>query len=296
MRTTQRQDASPTRSYSVVTYARSAAPAASLYDSQEARPASPSATERTTYEVPIMLPGDFGNNDTFVAEREAGLVGADDRAVAHHSGEGRYLERIPLPVSPAMPGIVLPYPVTNVFGTFSDCRPGGRTHAGLDLGGIGELGGLGTPLYAMARSRVVFIGRPEEDAERFGTPDTRGGTVQRGPRDMDLPRRADVPGYGRVHYFTRDYGSWHSGAIIVMQALEGPLEGHKIRYMHVGAIHPELRVGDIVEAGQEVALMGGTAVQQDMPHVHIDIEDERGRRVDVAPFVGLPADPGRCRR
>ena len=66
--------------------------------------------------------------------------------------------------------------------------------------------------------------------------------------------------------------------------------------MHLGAIHPELRVGDVVEAGQEIGLMGGTAVMHDAPHVHIDIEDEDGDRIDVAPLLGLEGDPGRCRR
>jgi murein DD-endopeptidase MepM/ murein hydrolase activator NlpD len=103
-----------------------------------------------------------------------------------------------------------------------------------------------------------------------------------------------VPGYGRVYFFTRDYGSWRSGTIIVTEALEGPMAGYRFRYMHLGAIHPGLQVGDEVEAGQELGLMGGTAIQTDSPHVHIDIEDLDADRVDVAPLLGLPADNSRC--
>jgi Membrane proteins related to metalloendopeptidases len=109
-----------------------------------------------------------------------------------------------------------------------------------------------------------------------------------------LPKEFDVPGYGTVTFFTRDYGSWHSGAVVVTEVVSGPLAGHQIRYMHLGAIHPELREGDVIEAGQELGLMGGTAILYDLPHVHIDIEDAEGRRIDPAPFMGLPEDRRRC--
>lgn len=262
-------------------------------------------TERTTRTVSRapseayvpMLPEDFYAPTNVQRDPVAAEVGLPDMEPMGADGAGfRYLQRRPLEVSQTRPGIVAPYPVSNVFSTYGDCRPGGRTHAGLDLGGVGANGGIGTPLYAMSRSRVTFIGRPEEDPEKFGQPDMGNGHVQRGPRAAQLPRSMEVPGYGVVRFFTRTYGSWRSGAIIVMEGLEGPLKGHRIRYMHLGAIHPELRVGDIVEGGQEVGLMGGTAVQHDMPHVHIDIEDAKSRRVDVAPLIGLPGDNGRCRR
>jgi murein DD-endopeptidase MepM/ murein hydrolase activator NlpD len=210
----------------------------------------------------------------------------------------RELRRNPRRVSIARHGFVLPYPVTreNVIGTFGDCRPGGRTHAGLDLAGVGPNLGLGTPIYSMARARVTFIGLPQLEPAKYGSPDKRRGTTERGPHDQELPRSEDVAPYGPVFYFTRDYGSWRSGVIIYTEVLEGPLAGHTIRYMHLGAIHPELERGDILEAGQELGLMGGTAVMEDSPHVHIDIEDEEGNRVDVAPFLGLPPDPTRCER
>ena len=243
--------------------------------------------------APTRLPGGFTSSADDPIHRHGHVAGD---AVLGDDGDGfRRIDRLVLPVSPAMPGVVLPYPVDNVFSTFSDCRPGGRTHRGLDLGGVGPNGGLGTPIYAMARSRVTLIGRPEDDPDLFGHPEHHAETVTRGRHNVALPAREVRPGYGPVHYFTRTYGSWRSGTIIVMEALDGPLAGHRIRYMHLGAVHPELRVGDVVEAGQEVALMGGTAVQRDMPHVHIDIETAGGRRVDVAPYLGLPADPGRCR-
>lgn len=244
-----------------------------------------------------MLPQDFYAPTNVRVDPQASVVGLPDMEPMGEGQEGfRYLQRRALPVSTAMSGVVLPYPVTNVFSTFSDCRPGGRTHAGLDLGGVGESGGLGTPLYAMARSRVTFVGRPEDDPDRFGHPDLEDGHTHRGPRAMPLRRHDHLPGYGRVNYFTKTYGSWRTGTIIVMQAMEGPLAGHRIRYMHLGAVHPEILVGDYVEAGQEVGVMGGSAVQHDMPHVHIDIEDAQSRRVDVAPFIGLPPDPGSCQR
>lgn len=210
----------------------------------------------------------------------------------------RTLPRQSRQVTTARRGFALPYPITsrNVIGTFGDCRPGGRTHAGLDIAGVGENSGLGTPVYSMARSEVTFVGLPQLEPEKFGAPDKRRGSVERGPHDEQLPRSLDIPVYDTVFFFTRTYGSWHSGTVISTKVLDGPLAGHTIRYMHLAVIHPELARGSVLEAGQELGLMGGTAVMHDSPHVHIDIETEGGVRVDVAPFLGLPADPTRCRR
>lgn len=253
-------------------------------------------TQRSSQAYVPMLPKDFYAPTNVRRDPVASEVGVADMQPAEtDSGGFRYLERRPLNVSKAMRGIVQPYPLSNVFSTFGDCRPGGRTHSGLDIGGVGPDGGIGTPIYAMSRVKITYIGRPEDDPDKFGQPDRGRGHAQRGPRAMKLPRSKEVPGYGVVNFFTRTYGSWRTGTILVMEGLDGPLKGHRVRYMHLGAIHPELRVGDIVEGGQEVGLMGGTAVQHDMPHVHIDIETADGSRVDVAPYVGLPGDNTRCR-
>lgn len=208
--------------------------------------------------------------------------------------DGRMLVREPVIITETARGWVAPYPLERIYGTFGDCRDGGRRqHRGLDIGGVGPDFGVGTPVYSMVRARITFIGRGTEDPDQFGRPDTREGTTERG--DHQLPRSGVVRGYGPVAFFTRDYGSWRSGDVIVTQALDGGIEGYQVRYMHLAAIHPELRVGDVVEAGQEIGLMGGTAVMHDLPHVHIDIEDLDGDRVDVAPFLGMEADRRRCR-
>ena len=184
-------------------------------------------------------------------------------------------------------GIAAPYPPELIFRGFGRCIRGVRHHhEGIDLGGVGPLWGLGTPIRSMARAEVVFIGRGDQNPELFGTPDLRRGSVTRGR--WVLPRRGFVEGYGEVAFFTRRKGRWRSGNIIVTRGLEGPLKGHIIRYMHMGAIHPDLRPGATVEVGQELALMGGTGVQESAPHLHLDIEAPDGHRVDVAPLVGEP--------
>lgn len=190
-------------------------------------------------------------------------------------------------------GFALPYSLDNVLSTWGDCRDGGRRqHNGIDLGGVGEHHGLGTPVRSMIRARVTMIGTGDQDPGRFGNPDTRGGETERG--GLTVPREARIAGYGLVHFFTRDLGSWGSGTIITTEGEDGVLAGYRIRYLHLAAVHPSLAVGDLVDAGQEIGLMGGTAVQSSTPHVHIDIEDTNGQRVDVAPFLGLEPDTTSC--
>lgn len=218
-------------------------------------------------------------------------TGGDEPLVMLH--DGRTLERTPRQISPLPRGVAIPYPLERIYGTFGDCRPGGRQHRGLDIGGVGPDAGLGTPVRAMVRAEVVQIARPEDDHGRWGRPDTRGGTTTRS--GVELPRGGVVSGYGHVDFFTRDYGSAQTGAMIVTRAIGPPIEGYRVRYMHLGAVHPELRVGDIVEAGQELGVMGGTAVLESLPHVHIDIETPAGVRVDVAPLLGLEPDTSVCR-
>jgi murein DD-endopeptidase MepM/ murein hydrolase activator NlpD len=57
--------------------------------------------------------------------------------------------------------------------------------------------------------------------------------------------------------------------------------------MHLAAFHPDLTPGTIIERGQEIGLMGGTAVQRDRPHLHLDIEDENGDRIDPSTHLGI---------
>lgn len=209
--------------------------------------------------------------------------------------EQRLVARQPVLVQPVTPGFVLPYPLQRIYGTHGDCRNRGRRqHRGLDIGGIGTNHGLGTPVRSMVRARITMIGRGEDDPATFGRPDTRDGTVTR--NRVELPRQGFVPGYGVVHFHSRDYGSWRAGDTVVTVALDPPIAGYRIRYMHLAEPHPELRVGDEVEAGQEIGLMGGTAILQDLPHVHIDMETPQGERVDIAPFLGMEADTRTCRR
>ena len=207
--------------------------------------------------------------------------------------DGHWLVREPTDFAPVAPGFTLPYPLERIYGTFGDCRPGGRQHRGLDIGGVGPDDGLGTPIWSMVRAEITAIRRPEDDPARYGRRDTRGGTTTRSGHR--LPRSADVSGYGEVHFFTRDHGDWHTGEMIETRIVGTDMDGYRIRYMHLGAVHPELRVGDVVEAGQEIGLMGGTAIMQSLPHVHIDIEDHDERRVDVAPLLGMEADRSTCR-
>ncbi len=201
------------------------------------------------------------------------------------------------PVEPTAPGIinglVVPYPLRKPLRGYGKCRRGKRRHAAFDIGGVGPNGGLGTPIVSMARAKVTMIGRGEDDRAKFGRPDKRSGSAKRGSRTY--PRSAKVEGYGRVYFFTRNYGSWRSGTIISTVVTEGHYRGYRIRYMHLGAVHPSLAVGDIVEAGQEVGVMGGTAVQESGPHVHVDMADPEGNRVDVKALLGLDEPHGPCR-
>jgi hypothetical protein len=177
----------------------------------------------------------------------------------------------------------LPYEPVDIMSGWDDVRGRGRRHHAIDFTGMGPDGGLGTPIRAIGRSRVVRIGRPQSEPDLFGRPLRGGGTTTRAGRR--LPRSFEVEGYGRVYFFTRNYGSWRSGAVVVTELLDGPLTGHTVRYMHLGAVHPDLETGDVLDRGEEIGLMGGTSVQRAMPHLHIDCSDADENRVDLTPYL-----------
>jgi len=166
-------------------------------------------------------------------------------------------------------------------------------HKAIDIGGVGPDDGLGTPVRAMAHARVVRVGRPSEDPARYGAPLTTGETTRRGRHDLPVSRR--IKGYGLVHFFTRSYGAHRSGAVITLEGLSGPLRGYTVSYMHLAAIRPDLEVGRVVRAGEVIGLMGGTAVQRDPPHLHLEIDHPNGRRVDPGRILGIGPTAVRCR-
>jgi murein DD-endopeptidase MepM/ murein hydrolase activator NlpD len=224
------------------------------------------------------------------SEASAGRAAASHRAKDGHAREPR--QAAPTSAGDIYgprftpDGVAFPYPADKVFRGFGRCIGGHRHHhEAIDLGGVGPDWGVGTPIRSMGRAEVVFIGLGRDNPELFGAPDTRKGKVTRGRRE--LPRHAVIAPYGDVWFFTRTKGRWRSGNLVVTRVVDGPLKGHIIRYLHVAAVHPALAPGVIVEAGQEIALMGGTGVQESAPHLHLDIEAPDGHRVDVAPVLGL---------
>ena len=194
---------------------------------------------------------------------------------------------------PIMPGFAQPYPYGNLMRQFC----GGtkrKLHRGHDIGIVGEdNGGLGTVINAVTRSVVTFVGRTGQDEGEFGKLDKRGGETVRTGRKYR--RQILVPGYGLVYPFSLNYGRWRSGMVIVTKVLDGPLKDYTIRYMHMGDIRHDLKPGDVVEAGEHIAIMGGTAVLDSFPHVHIDLATPSGVRADLAPYIGISKTIGECR-
>jgi hypothetical protein len=189
--------------------------------------------------------------------------------------------------------LVVPYPLDNLMRGFKGCRKGKRVHPAVDIGGVGPNGGLGTPVHSMVRARIERIGLPAEQPELYGTPDTRPGVARRSGRD--LPRSLEISGYGTVHFFTLNYGRWRSGTTIVLSGLDGGMQGYRIRYMHLGAVRPDLRVGQIVEAGEEIGLMGCTAIMESPPHLHLEALSPEGVPLDLkALFTGKPLMTATC--
>ncbi len=189
-------------------------------------------------------------------------------------------------------GVVLPYPLDNLFRGWMECTGRGH-HKALDIGGVGPDAGLGTVVRAIGPGKVIQIGMPEDDPARFGTPLTGVATVVRGR--TTLPAFKDVPGYGKVWFFTRDYGRHRSGGVISIRVSDGPLAGHDVSYLHVAAARKGLKVGDEVAAGDELGLLGGTAVLDAPPHLHLSIETREGRPVDVGNVFGIGATRVPCR-
>lgn len=191
-------------------------------------------------------------------------------------------------------GLYYPYPLRRVFRGFAECWDGQWRHRAIDIGGIGPEGGLGTPVRSMVKAKITRIGTPKTKAAWFGTYDTRRGRARR--HGHSYRRSARIKGYGRVHFFTRKQGKWRTGVIVETVAVGKELSGHKIRYMHLAAPHPKLKVGDIVEAGQEIGLMGGTGVQESAPHVHIDAANRDGEKIDLEVLFKKRRASEQCKR
>lgn len=194
-------------------------------------------------------------------------------------------------------GLALPYPTLRVFRAFGRCIqsrkrpdhwPGAwrtHNHEGIDLGGLGPDGGLGSAVRSLTRARVVEIAHGDDLPPKYGVIDRRPGDALRD--DIAYPRSFALDGYGLVHFFTRARGWYRTGNMVVTVGLDGRLKDHEIRYMHLGAARPDLAVGDVLAPGEELGVLGGTGVQEDAPHLHLDIRDPEGEAVDVAPLIGL---------
>ena len=185
-------------------------------------------------------------------------------------------------IGPPHPDLTHPVDKMKVLRGFdgSKCR-----HQAIDIFSSNKYFGIGKPVYAITRSKVVFIGTPEEDPARFGRLDQRPGMETR--IGVKIPRQMRVAGYGRVFPFTHDWGRSRTGVFIVTRGLGGVFHKHRIRYMHLAAPHPKLHVGQIVERGQEIGIQGSTAILNSVPHLHLDVEGTDGRYLDSAPFLGL---------
>ena len=194
-------------------------------------------------------------------------------------------------------GLALPYPTLRVFRAFGHCLGKGKRpdhypykwkshdHEAIDLGGLGPDGGLGTAIRSLTRARVVEIDLGDALPAKYGLADRRPGEALR--KDTSYPRSFALAGYGEVTFFTRAKGYYRTGNMVVTVGVGGPLDGHTIRYLHLGAPRPDLQVGDVLEPGEELGVLGGTAVQDSAPHLHLDIRDADGESVDVAPLLGL---------
>ncbi len=189
-------------------------------------------------------------------------------------------------------GVAIPYPLDNLMRGWTPCTRRG-SHKAIDIGGVGPHDGIGTPVRAMAHARVVRVGLPEDDPGRYGAVLEQGRTTLRGRKE--LPVRGRVPGYGVVHFFTRNHGAHRSGAVIVLEGLSGPLKGYTLTYMHLATVKRGLKAGSVVRAGDEIGLMGGTAVQRDPPHLHLEIDHSDGRRVDPGRILGIGPTGVKCR-
>ena len=191
---------------------------------------------------------------------------------------------------PIAEGYAQPYPYGNLMRQYDGnrCR-----HRGLDIGAVGEKnGGLGTVVNSATPGVITLIGKAGGDVKEFGKIDKRSGTTKR--TGKTYPRQILAPGYGVVYPFSRTYGRWRSGTVIVVRVTDGPLKDYTLRYMHLADVRPDLKVGSKIEAGEHIALMGATAIMDSWPHVHIDLTNPEGKRVDPASYIGLQETISHC--
>jgi LysM repeat protein len=157
-------------------------------------------------------------------------------------------------------------------------------HQALDLYSTRKYFGTGQPVYAIADSVVTFIGTPASNPARFGRVDRRRGSMKMG--GIKIPRTMHVEGYGTIYPFTRDYGTSHAGLLIETRGTSPPFKDYQIRYMHLAAHLPGLKIGQTLKKGEELGLMGATGVFS-IPHLHLHMAKPSGYSFDPAPALGL---------
>ncbi|MCY4172280.1 MAG: M23 family metallopeptidase [Bacteroidetes bacterium] len=108
--------------------------------------------------------------------------------------------------------------------------------------------------------------------------------------DISVPNNSPVYATGAGFVELIDYDFGYGNYIII----DHPDAGYKTLYGHLNSAISNLKVGDEVLRGQQIALSGNTGLST-APHVHYEVRDHNNNALDPLNFFGPSMTPNEYR-
>ena len=105
---------------------------------------------------------------------------------------------------------------------------------------------------------------------------------------MDIPVLRGTPVYATGDGIVEKAG--YSGGYGLRVLIRHPIAGYKTLYAHLSKIPAHIRPGRSVTRGEQIALSGNTGLSA-APHVHYEVQDLDGRKLNPIRFIAPSMTP-----
>ena len=105
---------------------------------------------------------------------------------------------------------------------------------------------------------------------------------------VDIPVHRGTPVYATGDGIVEKTGYTSGYGIRIL--IRHPIAGYKTLYAHLSKISPHVRLGRWVKRGEQIALSGNTGLSA-APHVHYEVQDLEGRKLNPIRFFAPSMTP-----